>query len=66
MNKVFIPKDYRPNLDAYNTQKAIAYIKDRFQEEFSEATFGPDLAIRVGEFFEKLAPLYDFFNKYKV
>jgi len=37
MNKVFVPKDYRPALDAYNTQKAIAYIKDRFQEEFSEA-----------------------------
>ena len=37
MNKVFIPKDYRPSLDAYNTQKAIAYIKDRFQEEFSDA-----------------------------
>ena len=36
------------------------------QEEFSEATFGPDLAVRVGEFLEKLIPLYDFFNKYKV
>ncbi len=37
MNKVFIPKDYRPALDEYNTQKAIAYIKRTFQEEFSEA-----------------------------
>ena len=36
------------------------------QEEFSEATFGPELADRVGAFLEKLIPLYDFFNKYKV
>ena len=37
MNKVFIPEGYRPALDEYNTQKAIAYIKRTFQEEFSEA-----------------------------
>lgn len=37
MNKVFVPEGYRPPLDAYNTQKAIAYIKRAFQEEFSEA-----------------------------
>ena len=37
MNKVFVPKDYRPPLDAYNTQKAIAYIKHTFQEEFASA-----------------------------
>ena len=37
MNKVFVPKDYRPSLDAYNTQKAIAYIKQTFQEEFASA-----------------------------
>ena len=37
MNKVFVPKDYCPPLDAYNTQKAIAYIKQTFQEEFASA-----------------------------
>ena len=31
-------------------------------EEFSEATFGPELAERVLDFFEKLIPLYDYFN----
>ena len=36
------------------------------QEEFSEATFGPDLGRRVREYFEKLIPLYDYFNKFKV
>ena len=35
-------------------------------EEFSEATFGPDLGRRVREYFEKLIPLYDYFNKFKV
>ena len=37
MNKTFIPEGYSPILDEYNTQKAIAYIKKTFQEEFSEA-----------------------------
>ncbi len=37
MNKVFVPQGYRPPLDAYNTQKAIAYIKQTFQEEFASA-----------------------------
>jgi len=37
MNKIFVPEGYRPPLDEYNTQKAIAYIKRTFQEEFSEA-----------------------------
>ena len=37
MNKVFIPEGYRPMLDEYNTQKAIAYIKQTFQREFSDA-----------------------------
>ena len=44
--------------------------KDRIgcviQEEFSEDVFGPDLAVRVGSFFDKLTPLYDFFNRYNV
>ncbi len=37
MNQVYIPKDYRPALDEYETQRAIAYIKETFQEEFSSA-----------------------------
>ena len=37
MNKVFVPEGYRPQLDAYNTQKAIAYIKQTFQQEFADA-----------------------------
>ena len=37
MSKVYIPKDYKPTLDAYDTQRAIAYIKQTFQEEFSSA-----------------------------
>ena len=36
-NKVFVPEGYRPQLDAYNTQKAIAYIKQTFQQEFANA-----------------------------
>ena len=35
-------------------------------EEFSPESFGPALAQRVGEFLEKLYPLYDFCNRYKV
>ena len=37
MNKVYIPDGYQPVLDAYDTQRAIAYIKETFQEEFSKA-----------------------------
>ncbi len=35
-------------------------------EDFSEATFGPELGQRVLEYFEKLIPLYDYFNRFKV
>ena len=35
MSKIYIPEGYRPVLDAYDTQRAIAYIKQTFQEEFS-------------------------------
>lgn len=35
MNQVYIPDGYRPLLDAYDTQRAIAYIKETFQDEFS-------------------------------
>ncbi|MDO5152626.1 MAG: aspartate--ammonia ligase [Eubacteriales bacterium] len=37
MNKICIPQGYQPVLDAYDTQRAIAYIKETFQEEFSKA-----------------------------
>ena len=37
MNKVFIPQGYQPVLDAYDIQRAIAYIKQTFQDEFSSA-----------------------------
>ncbi|MDD7387129.1 MAG: aspartate--ammonia ligase [Firmicutes bacterium] len=37
MNKIYIPAGDKPTLDAYDTQRAIAYIKSAFQEEFSEA-----------------------------
>ena len=37
MNKITIPEGYRPLLDAYDTQRAIAYIKSTFQDEFSSA-----------------------------
>ena len=37
MNQVMIPAGYRPTLDAYDTQRAITYIKQTFQEEFSSA-----------------------------
>ena len=37
MNKIYIPEGYKPTLDAYDTQRAIAYIKRHFQEEFASA-----------------------------
>ena len=37
MNQVYIPQGYQPILDEYDTQRAIAYIKQTFQAEFSEA-----------------------------
>ena len=36
-NQIYIPEDYCPVLDAYDTQRAIAYKKQTFQEEFSSA-----------------------------
>ncbi len=35
-------------------------------EPFSEETFGPELAKRVGDFLESLQPLYAYFNQFKV
>ena len=37
MNQIKIPQGYTPILDAYDTQRAIAYIKETFQDEFSKA-----------------------------
>ena len=37
MNKIYIPQGYKPLLDAYDTQRAIAYIKQTFQAEFASA-----------------------------
>ncbi len=37
MEGTYIPKNYRAVLDAYDTQRAIAHIKQYFQEEFSSA-----------------------------
>ena len=37
MNKIYIPEGYKPTLDAYDTQRAIAYIKRHFQDEFAHA-----------------------------
>ena len=37
MNKIYIPEGYRPVLDEYDTQRAIAFIKHTFQEGFAGA-----------------------------
>ena len=37
MRTITIPENYTPKLDAYGTQRAIAYIKQTFQQEFSNA-----------------------------
>ena len=37
MNQIYIPEGYKPPLGSYETQRAIAYIKKAFQEEFSTA-----------------------------
>ncbi len=37
MSKTYIPQGYSPVLDAYDTQRAIAYIKQTFQDEFASA-----------------------------
>ena len=37
VNKCYIPAGYRPPLDAYDTQRAISYIKNHFQTEFQNA-----------------------------
>ena len=37
MSKLFIPKDYKSPLDLYRTQRAIAFIKQNFQEALAKA-----------------------------
>ena len=37
MNSLFIPQGYRPVLDVYRTQKAIAFIKQTFQARLADA-----------------------------
>ena len=37
MSKLFIPKNYKPSLDVYRTQKAIAFIKQTFQQRLADA-----------------------------
>ena len=37
MNKIYIPEGYQPILNEYDTQRAIAYIKQSFQDEFAGA-----------------------------
>ena len=37
MNQIYIPEGYKPPLGSYETQRAIAYIKKAFQEEFAGA-----------------------------
>ena len=37
MNRLIIPAGYNPILDEYDTQRAIAFIKDTFQREFAKA-----------------------------
>ncbi len=50
-----------PALEPYFAWKAdISCIR---WEPFSEDTFGPALADRVGEFIQQLTPLYDYFNQ---
>ena len=42
------------------------YISCAVDEPVSEAIFGRSLGQRAGEFLEKLIPLYDYFNRFKV
>ena len=48
MNKIQIPEGYAPVLDEYDTQRAIAYIKQTFQNEFAAALFFISLGLLCG------------------
>ena len=53
-----------PDLERFYLWKA--KLDCTVHEDFSDATFGPELAQRVRDFFVKLMPLYDFFNQFAV
>ena len=53
-----------PELERFYAWKS--YISCEVDEPFSEATFGPALAQRVGDFLNKLIPLYEYLNQFKV
>ncbi len=53
-----------PDLERFYLWKA--KIDCTVHEDFSEDTFGPGLAARVSDFFTKLTPLYNYFNRFKV
>ncbi len=57
-------KTENPELERFFLWKS--QIGCTIHEDFSESTFGPELQMRVAEFFEKLLPLYDYFNRFKV
>ena len=42
------------------------YIECTVTEPVSQDIFGPELGARAGEFLEKLIPLYDYFNQFKI
>lgn len=53
-----------PDLERFYLWKA--QIGCTRHEDFSEDTFGPGLAERVRDYFQKLTPLYDYFNRFKI
>ena len=53
-----------PELERFYLWKGM--IDCTFHENFSEETFGPGLGDRVLEVFQKLTPLYDYFNRFIV
>ena len=64
-------REYRHPEKCENPDLARFYLwKDKLDctrhEDFSSATFGPELAERVSDYFQKLVPLYDYFNRFKV
>ena len=57
------PTDNEALAPYFAFKSAISCIR---HEDFSEATFGPELAIRVRQMLEQLIPLYEFFDKFRV
>ena len=53
-----------PELERFYAWKGC--ISCTVDEEFSENTFGPELAARVSDFLQKLTPLYEYFNQFSV